>query len=285
MSDPQFEIINLSADDLNATTPLLDGSAFKPLRYLGKELGAGLTDFWSRSIADLVAAPAARGFLALQTDAPLGLLVYSDNPWETNLLGKKAVTINTFVVDGSIANREQIALALLDEALMEAFADDVKFLLGKTYTDDLATIHALETRGFLLMDTIVDCYYDYRRVPFASIPKPILKEAVTLRLATSDDRDELVAVAGQAFREHFGRFHADERIGHRTATQAYEQWMRSSLDGYADWIHLALVAGKIVGFSIWKRPRKPRASSSSAWDTSASRASIPITTVRACSPR
>ena len=30
--------------------------------------------------------------------------------------------------------------------------------------------------------------------------------------------------------------------------------MRSSLDGYADWIHLALVAGKIAGFSIWKRP-------------------------------
>jgi GNAT superfamily N-acetyltransferase len=104
------------------------------------------------------------------------------------------------------------------------------------------------------MDTILDCYYDYRRVSFESLLCPVLADGVILRLATSSDRDELVNLAGQVFYNHFGRFHADECIGRQIATMAYEQWMRSSLDGYADWIHLALVKRKIVGFSIWKRP-------------------------------
>ena len=254
MSDPKLEILYLSADGLDAAAPLLASSAFKPLRFLAKELGVDLTNFWSRSITDLLQVPASQGFIAVRDGAPLGLLIYSDNPWETNLLGKKAAVINTFVVAGALPNRSQVCLSLLDYALLSVSGNGIQFLLGKTYTDDLATIHALELRGFLLMDTIVDCTYDYRRVPFKSLPRPVLAEGVTLRLATSTDRDELVAVAGLAFREHFGRFHADERIGPLIATQAYEQWIRSSLDGYADWIHLALVAGKIVGFSIWKRP-------------------------------
>lgn len=254
MSDSQIEIVNLLADGLDATAPLLVMSTFKPLRYLTKELGTDLTDFWFRSITDQLRTPASQGFLAVRDNVPLGLLHYSDNPWETNLLGKKAATINTFMVDGALPNRLQVAKSMLDHALKHATMIGVQFMLGKTYTDDLTSIHALESRGFLLMDTIVDCYYDYRRVPFENLPHPVLADGVTLRLATSVDRDELVSVAGLAFREHFGRFHADEHIGRQIATQAYEQWILSSLDGYADWIHLALVAGKIVGFSIWKRP-------------------------------
>jgi GNAT superfamily N-acetyltransferase len=253
MSDPKIEIMNLSADDLSVAAPLLTGSAFPPLRYLARELGAGLSDFWSRSVADLLQAPASRGFLALRGGAPLGLLVCSDNPWETALFGKKAAVINAFIVDGNSPHKLQAAQSMLDRVIHEA---DMEFLLGKSYTDDLTSIHALESRGFLLMDTIVDCVYDYRRAPFESLPRPVLADGVSLRLAVPADRDELAAVAGQAFREHFGRYHADERIGRGLATRAYEQWMRSSLDGYADWIHLALVADRIVGFSIWKRPSK-----------------------------
>lgn len=254
--DPKSEIIHLSTDGLDATVSILASSSFKPLRYLVKELGTELTDFWLHSITDSLQAPSSQGFLAVLNGTPIGLLVYSDNPWETNLLGKKAAVINTLVVDGSLDNREQVTLSILDYALLHASANGIQFLLCKTYTDDFATIHALESRGFLLMDTVLDCYYDYRRVLFESLPRPVLADGVTLRLATPADCDELVAVAGLAFREHYGRFHADERIGRQIATRAYEQWMRSSLDGYADWIHLAMVAGRIVGFSIWKRPSK-----------------------------
>jgi GNAT superfamily N-acetyltransferase len=247
-------LINLSPDELSLALPLLVSSAYKPLRYLAKDSGTDLADFWYRRLLDRLQLPASRGYLALQGSTPLGLLTCSDNPWETNLLGKRAVTIDAFVLDNSCPDRQAVARSILERALQDARTDGVRFVLGKTCTDEMDGIHALESHGFLLMDTVLDCIYDYRRVAFETLPCPVLAEDVVLRPAALSDRDELVTLAGQAFQKHFGRFHADERIGPQLAMQAYEQWMHSSLDGYADWIHLALVKGKIAGFSIWKRP-------------------------------
>ena len=126
--------------------------------------------------------------------------------------------------------------------------------MAKAYTDDITIIHALELRDFLLMDTLVDCFYDYRRVPLGTLRRPVIDESINIRLATSKDCDKLVAVTGNAFHAHFGRFHADERIGRDLATKIYEQWMRSSSNGYADHIYLASVKEEIVGFSVWKLP-------------------------------
>jgi hypothetical protein len=254
MADFKGNILHLSMDEVDSIVPLLEGSAYKPLRYLAKDLGTYLTDAWFHSITDLLRTPASHGLLAIQDGEPKGLLIYSDNPWEMDLFKKRAATINTFVVDSLSPNRSQVALSLLDYALLNAAENGVQFMLSKTYADDITIIHALESRGFLLMDTIADCYFDYRKTPLESLTRPLLAEGVSIRLASAADRNELVEVAGQAFRQHFGRFHADERIGRQVAIRVYKQWMCSSLDGYADWIHLALVAEKIVGFSIWKRP-------------------------------
>lgn len=246
--------MSLSEDGLAAAAPLLSASAFKPLRHFAKGLGDELTRFWLRSNAELLHSPTSHGFMAVQGRLPLGLLVYSDNPWETSLLGKRAAVINTFVVGLAHTDSEEVILALLDHALRHADDAGVQFLHGKTYTDNAAIIHAFESRGFRLMDTMVDCYFDYRRIPFDSLPRPVLSDGVTVRSARPSDCNELVALSGRAFREHFGRFHADERIGRELATRAYEQWIRSSMDGYADWIHVAELGGKLVGFSTWKRP-------------------------------
>ena len=61
-------------------------------------------------------------------------------------------------------------------------------------------------------------------------------------------------MAHLAFEGHFGRFHADRRLGKEVATRVYEQWLGSSLDGYADWIDVAEISGNIAGFSVWKKP-------------------------------
>jgi hypothetical protein len=254
MDNFNIEIIPFSIGGLHEAAPLLAASSYPPLRYLAKELGKNLTDFWSASILELLQDPTSRGFLAVQADKLMGMLISSGNPWETNMLGRKTATIHVFLVDNSIPNRNQVARSILNFALQAASKDGIQFMVGKTYANDPTTIHALESGGFLLMDTVMDCYYDYRRLPLEKIPHPTLENGITLRIAASSDRDELALVAGMAFQEHFGRFHADERIGRQVATQIYEQWMRSSLDGYADWIHLAMSGEKIIGFSIWKLP-------------------------------
>jgi hypothetical protein len=77
---------------------------------------------------------------------------------------------------------------------------------------------------------------------------------ITVRLAEDRDRDALIEVTVKAFRAHFGRYHADERISPQQAIAVYEEWIRSSCSGYADWIVLAEMNQQIAGFSIWKKP-------------------------------
>ena len=247
-------ITNINAEGIDKIKPLLEKSAFKPYRYLFRDLGIGLVDFWVLTIKELMRSSTLQGFLASQNGIPIGLLIISENPWESDLLGEKAAVINALIIDAAFEEKLQVALSLLEHAIQQATADGVKFLLSKTYTDDITSIHALELHGFLLMDTIVDSIFDYRRVSLEKIVPPTIAEDVILRLATPADRDQLVDVARQSFGAHFGRFHADERIGIELATQFYEQWMHSSIDGYADWIHLAEINKHIVGFSIWKKP-------------------------------
>jgi len=247
-------ISELTLTNVHSVLPLLEASRFKPLRFFERELGQNLSDYWFSSITDTLGSTQSKGYLALKDGQAVGFLIISDNPWETKLFGKNAAVINLFVIDQLMPNKLEIASRLLAGALENAKTNGVNFVSSKTYANDLTAIHALELNGFLLMDTVVDCHFDFRRTVLESLQPASVPKNVSLRLATQADRQQLVEVAGQAFRHHFGRYHADEKIGNTLATQAYEQWMHSSLDGYADWIHVAEVDDHLAGFSIWKRP-------------------------------
>jgi GNAT superfamily N-acetyltransferase len=247
-------IQSLSKKDIQSALSLLAASPYQPYRFLGRDLGEGLIDYWQRTLEDHFLSASTRGFLARQDDKVSGLLVISENPWETSLLGRKAAIINCLLTVDSQAGGENTAGLLLDPALEDCARQKVGFVLCKTYTDNLTSIHALESRGFLLMDTLVDCAFDYRAGAFMKLSAPVPKPGISIRPAEQSDRQELVQVASLAFRSHFGRYHADERIGQALATRVYEEWMRSCLDGYADTILLAILDDRIVGFSIWKLP-------------------------------
>lgn len=254
MKTVEIEIVDLTLTNVHSVQPLLERNNFKPLRFFARELGQDLTDYWMSTIIELLRSTQSHGYLAVQDGQPLGILIITDNSWETDLLRRNATVINVLLVDILLPNKLEVVTPLLNYAVQQAKANGVGFISCKTYADDLSSIHALELNGFLLMDTVVDCHYDYRRTPFANIQLPPLSDDVIIRLATRADQEQLVDVASQSFHSHFGRFHADERIGIDLATQVYEQWMRSSLDGYADWIHVAEFEDHVVGFSIWKRP-------------------------------
>ena len=38
-----------------------------------------------------------------------------------------------------------------------------------------------------------------------------------------------------------------------TGARVYEQWVRSSFEGWADWILVAEVDGRIAGYAVWKK--------------------------------
>lgn len=250
----EFEIRNLAPEQMGDIRPLLEQSDFKPMRYLARELGNDLGGFWFASTVELMKGKSARAFAAFRDHKAVGLLVYTDNPWETRILNRGAGVINSLVVDPSEAQGEPVANALLEQALSHASAHGVRFLLCKPFTDAVSVIHALESQGFRLMDTLIDCCCDFRRFPVSKIHPPAVSEGVVIRLATGEDAEELTAVARAAFRHHFGRYHADEHIGSELATRFYEEWIKSSISGYADWVCVAEIDGRIAGYAIWRKP-------------------------------
>lgn len=256
MSRDAIEVSLLCDPTAAQLEPLLHQSAFKPSRFLARELADRLDTFWFSSIEQILLGASNRGFAAVQEGVIVGILVYAENPWETKMLGAKAGVINHFVVASSTPNKQIIAGELLASALQHASGHDVKFMLSKCFTDDMTSIHALEHHGFRLMDTVVDCFFDYRRTNFGLVAPPRADSEARFRVAELGDREALVGVARLAFQTHFGRFHSDNQIDSATATRIYEEWIHGSLDGYADRIDLAEIAEEIVGFSIWKAPNE-----------------------------
>ena len=243
----------LPLDQIDRIRPLLVRSVYKPIRFLVEELNNDLNLFWFNSILELVREKTGYVLAALIEDKIMGIVVYTDNPWETKVLGKKAGVLNYLIIDPSYRDNDYLTMLLLEKIINHALEQKVQLLLCKTYTDDVITIHALEAQGFLLMDTVLDCYFDFRRSPLECVQSSLSKN-VNIRLGKKDDLSAMQYVARQAFQKHFGRYHADQRIGKGKATSFYEEWIKSSIEGYADWICVAEIDGRIVGFSIWKKP-------------------------------
>ena len=111
------------------------------------------------------------------------------------------------------SDRICIATGLVEETLRRIGARDADFLLCKAMPSDTDIIHALESNGFLLMDTLLNFVFDCRAGRSNDRPQQ-MPEGFVLRLATSSDVELLAQVAHSSFAGHFGRFHADPRIGH-----------------------------------------------------------------------
>jgi ribosomal protein S18 acetylase RimI-like enzyme len=250
----QVEVSALARGDIAEIKPLLEASRQKPYRFLlPASSQQALDTFWLNDIAHTI-EHGGRAFAAWEAGQICGALIYSDLPWDTAIIQRRMGALKYVVVAPNALRHRDRFEHLLDCAVEWAASSGIEFLLCKAYTDDAPTIHTLQSRDFLLMDTLLDYVYDFRRYPLQSIPHPTTCDAVTIREADTSDVDELVDVAQASFRDHFGRFHFDERIGHALAGKIYEEWIKSSVSGYADWILVAEVSGKIAGYSAWKRP-------------------------------
>jgi len=253
-----FQVLILPFEQLDQIGPLLKVSPQKPNRFLlndrfsHRDFQKSLGSFWLREISDLSQNKQGKIFVAAKRDEIVGMIVYADLPWDTKVTGHKMGSLKYVIVEPG--SPQEIIDQLLAQVIEWATSCDIEFLLCKTYSDDMSTIQALERKGFLLMDTLLDYVYHLHKDPIHNIPRPPLYQGCTVRLASTNNVEELVSMARESFKNHIGRFHSDERIIQSQATRVYEEWMRASCQGYADWILVAEIDGRIAGCSIWKRP-------------------------------
>ena len=180
-----------------------------------------------------------------------GLVLYGDSPWDTKVIGEPVAVIKYLIGTGE--NDAPVLDELLDRVLRHAADRGVHLVTSKVQPLQIAAIHSLERHGFLLMDTLLDFFFDYSRTPFDKISPPQRLNGLNVRLADPEDLPALLALTETAFAKHFGRYNSDPRMPAGTGARVYQQWVRSSFSGAADWILVAEVNNQIAGYSVWKK--------------------------------
>ena len=223
----------------------------KPLPHLSYLKRDQIEAYWLDDIAQELKNECSTAFASYVEDRINGLVLYSDSPWDTKVVGEPVAVIKYIV--GTGADDSRVLDQLLDELLRHASGRGIHLLTCKVQPLQFAATHALERHGFLLMDTLLDFFFDFSRTPFDKINPPQRPNGLHVRLANQEDLPELLALTETAFAKHFGRYNSDPKMPAGTGTKAYQQWVRSSFGGAADWILIAEVNGQIAGYSVWKK--------------------------------
>ena len=124
--------------------------------------------------------------------------------------------------------------------------NEVVLLMARCSTADLDAAQAMESQGFLLMDTLV--YFD-RPLQGADLTDP--NRRATIRPATPNDTDAVREVAAASFAGYFGHYHADPRLDRDLCDAVYTSWAhRSCLHReVVDAVFVAELEAQVVGFA------------------------------------
>jgi GNAT superfamily N-acetyltransferase/RimJ/RimL family protein N-acetyltransferase len=233
-----------------------------PLAHL-RHLNPGQRQaFWLDEISQSLAKESSIAFVSIVSGTINGFIVYNDSPWDSEITGRRIGTVEHIAVAAGEDSGTEILQELLDE-LTRSLADrETQCVVCKVHSNELPAIHALEQRGFLLMDTLLDFVFDFSRTTIEEIHPPRRDEQLKIRRAKPADLSALMAINEKAFTGYFGRYHADPQMPPGTATKIYAQWVRSAFQGWADWILVAEVDERIVGYGLWRKPLEIEAKNS-----------------------
>jgi len=255
-------IASLDSTALGNLREALPQFAHLPLAHLHDLSSERRRAYWLDEISKSLAKESSIAFQWVVSGSIKGFIVYNDSPWDSEITGRRIGTVEHFAVAVGDDSRTEILQKLLDE-LTRSLADrGTQCLVCKVRSNELPGIHALEQRGFLLMDTLLDFVFDFSRTTIEEIHPPRRDEQLKIRRAKPADLSALMTINEKAFTGYFGRYHADPQMPPGTATKIYAQWVRSAFEGWADWILVAEVAGRIVGYGLWRKPLEIEAKNS-----------------------
>lgn len=165
-------------------------------------------------------------------------------PWDSSIFGIPMGQIPVFIHTGDRAESGADAGILCDALLDACRAEGLTHLNVKADADDLVLTQVLEGKGFYLVDSLVTYIFIPRRQEL-----PHYKYLYKTRVYTDDDRDAVLAVAKEAYKNFIGRYHADPHLPNEKCDLLYQIWAAKFLEpGIAERIIVAERRGKVIGF-------------------------------------
>src|SRR5215216_6192172 len=178
-----------AVDELKEALPHFTHKPLPHLPYLKRDQIEG---YWLDDIAQELKNECSTAFASYAEDRINGLVLYGDSPWDTKVIGEPVAAIKYLV--GTGANDSRVLDQLLHEVRGHAATRGIHLLTGKVQPLQFAAIHALERHGFLLMDTLLDFFFDFSRTPFEKITPPQRLDGLHVRSAIPEDLPELLAL-------------------------------------------------------------------------------------------
>lgn len=183
-----------------------------------------------------------RVVIAQEDNEPLGLITFIRLPWDSKILGIEAAKIGHLIVLGDIRIREKIKTQLLSSIISLSRRLGITHLSCRIDVDDLSSAHALESNGFLLMDTLVTYTFNRYRHKI-----PGFKELCKIRAFKKSDLPVLEQIGRSVFIKD--RFHLDHHILRKKADALFAAWVKNCCRGKdADRIFVAEQNKQPVGF-------------------------------------
>ena len=174
-----------------------------------------------------------------------GAIAWKTLPWDSEFFGFPAARIDVLAASGGYAEARAATSKLVQRAVEEAAAAEVRHVVARVDASSLAHSHALSKNGFELIDGIQTFALSLGQVSDCGLLQPASSPGT--RLATPNDTGEIASIAHSSF--VYDRFHNDVSIRHDAANRLHEAWARNSVSGKAaDAVLIAESHGAIDAF-------------------------------------
>lgn len=187
---------------------------------------------------------------ALWNGTPVGLAGFQRLPWDSDRFGRKMGRlwpISFPPADSAVSYRA--AEKLLGTVLAEARKDGIQHLACRVFGDNFTVIHALEKRGFLLMDTLVTWLYQPGRMRV-----PDFRCRHSVRLYEDTDQGPVLTLARNAGFQ--SRFNRDPWLSGANVRAMHEIWAANCCrKTVADEVLVAEAGGRVCGFLAYRKHR------------------------------
>lgn len=132
-----------------------------------------------------------------------------------------------------VARNPRLTCAGLEAANTFCQNHQADLLIARCPVTDAPTAQCLEGDGFRWMETLV---YWRRGLAQPSLPARVPQDEPYIRPLRADDAPAVAAVAGAAFADYGGHYHADARLNAQVCTDVYVDWAANccTQPGFAD---------------------------------------------------
>lgn len=221
---------------------LLESYPYLPLSDLRGLRREALQGLQRDSILAALRSPDTIAVGKLRRGKPAGFVLFRKLDFDTGLFGFPCYSLSHLIVreDKDRTTTRQ----LLRFSLQKLKDRHAVFISARFHSLEADSIAEVQAQGFEYMDTTMRYAYDLK-----SAAPPKFDPPITLREARPEDEDLLVAIA-ETYTDN--RFHYDARIPRDKADEMYRRWLRNSFHGGADWIVVAEIDGRPVGFTTNK---------------------------------